>query len=115
MVASGHRLHVAEAAVKGDESALEGLDDVGRGEARDEEDRVALDLGDVHAALDAAHDGVEELVEDGPAVVDLGLLDESRVAGDVGEDEGAFLEAGELLGAVGLARHRRIIAFRDWR
>jgi len=45
----------------------------------------------------------------------LGLLDEGRVAGDVGEHEGAFLEAGEQLGAVALTRHRRIIASRDWR
>ena len=38
-------------------------------------------------------------------MIDLGLGDEGRVAGDVGEHKSAFAQAGEELRAVGLACH----------
>jgi len=85
------RLHVAQAAVISDERALDRRDHLRRRQPADEEDRVALDLGHVHASRQAAHHGVEQLVQDRPAVVDLGLGDELRVAGDVGEHQRAFL------------------------
>jgi hypothetical protein len=91
-----HGLHVAQPAVKRHEGAFERPDDVGRGKSADEQDRVALNLGDVHAALQAAHHRVEQFVEDRPAVLDLGLGDELRIARDVGQHQCAFLQAREL-------------------
>ena len=82
--------------MKGDERRIDRLDHLGRRQAGDKEDRVALHLGDVHSTLHAAHHRVEELMEDRPAVVDLGLGDELRIAGDVSQDERAFLQPGEL-------------------
>jgi hypothetical protein len=114
-----HGLHVAQAAVERDKGLLGRRDDLLGRQAADEEDRVALNLADVHPPLQRAHHRVEELVEDRPAVVDLGLGDELRVAGDVGEDERAFLQAGKSLGMVSrgphLAGNYPPGPFRPWR
>src|SRR5438105_6777760 len=100
-----HGLHVSETPVKGYESALESLDHLRCRKPAYEEDGIALDLRDVEAALDAAHHGVEQLVEDRPAVIDLGLGHEGRVSRDVGEHKRAFLESSEGGSLLGPARH----------
>src|SRR4029077_21093861 len=87
--------HVTQAAVKRDECAFDRRDDIRCRQPADEENGVALHLGYLHPPRQAAHHRVEELVQDRPAVVDLGLRDELRVAGDVGQHQCAFLQAGE--------------------
>ena len=88
-----HGLHIAQPAMKIDKSSLQGRDHIRRREAADEQDGVALDLRNVHPSLDAADHRVQQLVQDRPAVVDLGLRDELRVTGDIGQHERAFLQA----------------------
>ena len=53
----------------------------------EEEHRVAFDLGYLEAQLIGFDHHLEQLLDDPPAVVDLGLRDEPREAADVGNEQ----------------------------
>ena len=80
---------VAEPPVECDERHLERLERPWLDHVREEEERIALDLGDAELVLHAERDLLQKLGEDLPRVLELGPGDELGVPRDVRQDDPA--------------------------